>query len=53
MMKVMMPPSTPTLNLSEGKVGAGTKLPKGNHILYVDRSTEMFGVRRFAAFIFY
>jgi hypothetical protein len=49
----MMPPSAQPLNLLEGKVGTGTKLPKGNHILYVDMSTELLGVPRFAAFIFY
>jgi hypothetical protein len=53
MMKAMMPPLAPPLNLSEGKVVAGTKLPKGNHILYVDMSTELLGVPWFAAFIFY
>jgi len=51
--KVMMPSLAPPLNLSEGNVGAGTKLPKGNHILYVDMSTELLGVPRFAAFVFY
>jgi len=50
--KVIMPSLAPPLNLSEGKVGADTKLPQGNHILYVDMSTELLGVPRFAVFVF-
>jgi hypothetical protein len=52
-MQVMTPSLAPPLNLSEVKVGAGTKLPKGNHILYVDMSIELLGVPQFAAFTFY
>jgi len=51
--KVMMPSLAPPLNLSEGKGEADRMLPQGNHILYVDMSTELLGVPRFAAFVFY
>jgi hypothetical protein len=52
-MQLMTPSLVPPLNLSEGKVGAGTKLPKGNHILYVDMSIELLGVPEYADFTFY
>jgi hypothetical protein len=39
--------------VSDGNVEAGTKLPKGNHILYVDTSIKLLSVPWFAAFIFY